>query len=165
MLKKFFKKKNVTVIAKVRAPNGFLFKIEERYSMPHGYDGCGCKYCRSKIRRKPKRYLEEVSVQLYCKNTSKPVGYVNLIRYNPKSFETHSSLDSEYHGKGIGTKMYARAIQWCLENGYKARSSGGSSEMATRVWEGKTLRRYFNIRTSAEKYDGGGTWYAWGKNQ
>src|SRR5208282_3735301 len=60
---------------------------------------------------------------------------------------THSELDYDLHGRGFGTKLYVRAIQWALAHRYKARSSGASSAYAKRVWEGKGIREYFYLRT------------------
>ena len=42
--------------------------------------------------------------------------------------------------------MYAKAIQWGIENGYRIKSSGGSSSDALRVWRGSTLKRFFDIK-------------------
>lgn len=43
--------------------------------------------------------------------------------------------------------MYAKAIQFALQNGWKVRSSECPSDDAKRVWKGKTLRKYFSIKT------------------
>lgn len=87
-------------------------------------------------------YLER-TVRLH----TKVVGNICLVRHNRVSFETHSWLAEKFHGKGLGTLLYAKAIQWCLDNGYKVRSSGTTLEAAQRVWRGKGLRKYFTILT------------------
>lgn len=115
-------------IAKIRAPRGFNFQIKKLYG--------------------------SIYVNLHRSSDNMFLGRVNLCNRNGLWYETHSSLLEEYHNKGLGALMYARAIQWCLENGFKVRSSGSSSEKAQRVWRGKSIRDYFNIRTKKVKYNG-----------
>lgn len=122
-------------IVRVRAPAGFRWKIVERKSVP-GYTS-GCVY-----------------VQLVHQGNSRKIGEIRLYKEEDGRYETHSNLDSKYHGRGYGAKLYARAIQWCLENGHSVRSSGSSSEEAQRVWRGKTIRKFFRIRTKHFRYAG-----------
>lgn len=63
-----------------------------------------------------------------------------------RRFITHSQLRYEHHCKGLGVLMYAKAIQYCKENGYKVSSSYMPSEAAKRVWQSKSIRKYFNVR-------------------
>lgn len=98
------------------------------------------------------------------KNPAQEIGHVSLYRqFYPKMrrdhWETHSQLDSRYWGQGLGGTMYAKAIQWCLDRGYKVRSSGASSDMAKRVWNGKKIRQYFSIRKRTTRW-GNMTWFA-----
>lgn len=90
-------------------------------------------------------------------------GNVELERVNDgDTFITHSNLRYEYHGKGLGTLLYAKAIAWAFDHGFKVRSSGSSSSMAKRVWESKGLRKHFNIRKiyrKANRYVPEETWY------
>ena len=123
--------KYLPVVAKTRAPNGFHWKIDDYY---HG---------------------ESVYVKL-CDSKDHVIGKITLDRLTEKpvpQYLTHSYLDHEYHGKGWGTKMYARAIQWCLERGYRVRSSGYSSENAKRVWKGKGIREKFVIRQRSNRHN------------
>lgn len=89
--------------------------------------------------------------------------YVGSVRLVPeedkksKIVQTHSELNFNLRGRGYGTKLYVRAIQWGLAHGYKVRSSGGSSDQAERVWEGKGIREYFHLRTISNTY-GRRTW-------
>jgi GNAT superfamily N-acetyltransferase len=87
------------------------------------------------------------------------VGEVRLQREDAvkRIVSTHSDLNYDLRGRGIGTKLYVRAIQWGLAHGYKVRSSGGSSEDAERVWAGKGIREYFYLRTITSSY-GRRTW-------
>ena len=92
---------------------------------------------------------------------NRKVGYVDLhvpYPYKQKKVATHSYLSHHLRGKKIGTKIYAKAIEWALKHGYKVKSSGSSSEDATRVWQGKGLRKLFDIKSRHTDY--GLTWYA-----
>ena len=106
-----------------------------------------------------------MEVCLHDTLTRRRIGTVSLVKhYLTGSYVTHSRLDSLYHRRGLGTIMYARAIQWALDNGHVVRSSGNSSDMAQRVWKSKGLRNFFSIRKRKHKecsrYD---TWYAYSK--
>jgi GNAT superfamily N-acetyltransferase len=110
-------------LARVRAPKGYHFEV-----VKPDYDGA------------------YTFVRLYKKGVQYYIGQISLEPYGTKTYATHSRLEDAYHGKGLGAIMYAKAIQWCLDNGYKVRSSGSPSEYAQRVWGGSSLRRYFSIR-------------------
>ncbi len=116
-------------IAKVRAPNGFMWKIIAHSSSP-----------------------TYVVIALCFKGNRKKIGEVCLHKQEDGAFETHSDLNERHHGKGFGAKLYARAIQWCLENGHPVRSSGCTSTEAQRVWRGKTIRKFFKIKTNHSPY-------------
>ena len=89
-----------------------------------------------------------VRISLINSKNKGDMGYVNLVRNTyTGSMNTHSQLHPNLRNKGFGTLLYARAIQWALENGYPVRNSGGSSEMAQRVWRGKSIRKFFRIVT------------------
>jgi GNAT superfamily N-acetyltransferase len=129
------------ILPNLRAPKGFRFKIVEQYG--------------------------SVKVQLF-KNRKK-VGHINMYKAYPygkaEKLETHSWLHEDLRGKGIGTLLYSRAIEWALKNGYKVKSSGGSSEMAQRVWNSKGIRQHFRIRRIDRKNKGyfSDLWYAYAK--
>ena len=102
------------------------------------------------------RYDNEPEIQL--RNRSNDIiGRINLslVKLLPvPRFETHSYLDSFYQGKGWGTKLYAKAIQWCLVHGFKVSSSTSPSDMAKRVWKSDGLRQLFMIRQVKVKTPG-----------
>lgn len=112
------------------------------------------------------KQIENVYCQLYdlSKNSEYNVGSVSLERGYGKTFNTHADLGFDYHGKGFGTLLYSKAIAWALNHGFKAQSSGDSSDMAKRVWNGKGLRKHFNIRKITKGYGNTTytkeTWYA-----
>jgi hypothetical protein len=130
---------------RVRAPNGFHFKFrfEQYKNKIHNV------YCE----------LYQTSSDLYA------IGQVELVEYGKKSFATHSNLNQQFWNQGLGTLMYAKAIAWALNHGYKVRSSGGSSEMAKRTWSGKRLHALFDIRKVNKRYSysTAETWYAYPK--
>ena len=130
-----------TVLPTLRAPKGYHFKVE-RSGKYHTY------------------------IRLFD-STKMQVGYISLVKLNyndtEKRWATHSYLRYDLHGKGLGALLYSKAIEWGLKHGYKIRSSGASSDMAQRVWKGKSLRQYFSIRHRANKIHSAGTWYAYPK--
>lgn len=141
--------KKSTKIAKVRAPNGYEFRIKENKVYSRFQDS-GYKF---------------IQVNLFSKRRGKTIGHVNLVRYSKnEAFNTHSNLEERYRGKGYGSLMYAKAIQWCLEHDYKVSSSGASSQDAQRVWKGKTLRKFFKIKVKRyQTYPDYDKWYAYAK--
>jgi len=116
-------------VAQVRAPSNFKWRIKE-------------------ISR------STVYVTLLHRGNNKKIGAVRLYKQDDGTWETHSDLDFRYRNRGFGARLYARAIQYCLVNGYRVRSSGGSSEDAQRVWRGKTIRKYFRIKTKHFLFSG-----------
>lgn len=126
-------------ISKVRAPKGYTFRIKK---MSNHY----------------------TQVALFLSSTiDKKIGQVNLIKVRPGYYETHSYLEEDYHNKGLGALLYARAIQHALQNGWRVRSSGNSSSEAQRVWKGKTIRKYFSIKLKKAKDRDYDKWYAYAK--
>lgn len=112
-------------MSKVIAPKGFSFKV---------------------IRH------DSYRIMVYLlKGPHNEVGHITLSQEYPGCYATHSTLLPRYRGKGLGALMYAKAIQWGLEHGYRVRSSGSSSQDAQRVWRGKSLRKWFDIRVKKGK--------------
>lgn len=129
----------------IRAPKGFKFEISIT----------GNRFGEQK----------DILISLIDLKSKSNVGHISLESQNKSSnsFATHSYLREEYHGKGLGAKLYAKAIQYCLARGYKVRSSGYSSLMAERVWRSKTIRKYYRIKSKRCKKYGDTTWYAYAK--
>lgn len=127
-------------VPKIKAPKGYKFKvIANRFS---------------------------AQVNLLLANGVE-IGHITLVRDSSSVkniYRTHSTLNSAYHRKGLGSLMYARAIQFALEKGYSISSSGGSSDAAQRVWKGKTIRKYFTIKLKRrDKNYRHDRWYAYVK--
>jgi GNAT superfamily N-acetyltransferase len=152
---------------RIRMPEGFWFKF----------------VTHKNATREDKWDMSEdtaVLIKLYDKKNrfddpywtaNEPIGTIELVKCDKgKRVCTHSDLNDEYHGKKLGALMYAYAIKWGIEHGYKVKSSGSSSTMARRVWAGKTIRSHFKIRSrkhprldpkNPEWYSP--TWYAYKK--
>lgn len=127
-----------TTTPTIRAPKGFRFRIDKSDS-PYNAAEIIVYYILTIKGKKVEREIGRVSLEPSYRNN--------------KTLHTHSHLSKVFHGMGLGSLMYARAIRWALENGYKIRSSGGTSDAAVRVWEGKTLRKYFDItKTRGGRY-------------
>jgi GNAT superfamily N-acetyltransferase len=126
----------------VRAPKGFFFKIEKEPYYKYSYNP---RVLPKKLNRPGNVY-----VKLYDRNHQYNdryhIGYIQLEVNNSKWYVTHSYLDLEYRSKGLGTLLYARAIKWCFDNGYKCRSSYSSSWLAKNVWEGQHIKKFFHIK-------------------
>lgn len=116
-------------VAQVRAPSGFRWSIKEVSK-------------------------EYVRVSLVHKGNNQKIGTIRLYKQEDNLWKTHSDLNFRYRNRGFGAKLYARAIQYCLVHGYRISSSGASSEDAQRVWRGKTIRKYFRIKTKHFTYNG-----------
>lgn len=141
---------------RVRAPKGYYFQITPTKDVP-----CTCAEC-SKFKKKHDATPYSVRINLMDSKTDKYCGHVNLVKQRTGYYKTHSSLNEMLRGKGIGAIMYAKAIQYCHDNGYKVSSSGNSSGDAQRVWAGKKIRAYFQVRKRSTNY-GSPIWFAYSK--
>lgn len=122
---------NGDMMKKVIAPKGYSFKI--------------------KSDRDYGSYDEVFVIELHKKKKGR-IGTVRLVKSYKGCYCTHSDLDDDYHNRGLGTLMYAKAIQWGLKQGYRIRSSGGSSFEAQRVWRGSSLKRWFDIKIKRDHH-------------
>jgi GNAT superfamily N-acetyltransferase len=139
------------ILPNLRAPKGYNFKIiEQQFNV------------LVQLRDKNNRKVGEIRMNKRYKTKYQNGGYKYKFL---KKVETHSWLHESLRGKGIGTLLYSRAIEWGLKHGYKVRSSGGSSDMAQRVWNGKGIRQHFRIRRIDRKGTGyySDLWYAYPK--
>lgn len=144
-----------SVVRSPKLPKGFFFKIRKEYD---DWDDDG-------------DYTMEV--RLYDKSFHEgryEIGGVTLQKRGKNKrgvqmWETHSNLNSSHWNKKLGVSMYVRAIKWCLDRGYKVQSSTSTSELAQRVWNGKTIRKYVRIIKRKHKYYGGHdtSWHAFAK--
>ena len=163
------------VISKIKAPEGYRFevrKIPAYYNNTEGLKYLSPEYNEAiRVATERNKYIQDhsdingayfgeqdiklsqVRIILVEKKRGLEMGNVNLaMNVYSNSFHTHSFLHATLHNKGFGTLLYARAIQWALENGFTVRNSGSSSDLAQRVWRGKSLRKYFRIVTKHNKY-------------
>ena len=80
-------------------------------------------------------------------HTPNAIGRVILERTSDGRYQTHSSLEPKYRGKGLGALTYAAAIDFALTHGYHVRCSYNRSDSAAKVWSGRTLRQFFRIKS------------------
>lgn len=108
-------------------------------------------------------YDKHMVVQLYHNNFI--IGRLELIYDSrTKFYVTHSTLSNTYHGKGLGAKLYAKGIKWCIENGHRVKSSSSPSFFAQRVWNGTYIRKHFNVSKRRESYSGSMAWFPYRKS-
>lgn len=118
--------------AKVRCPKGFKFRIRQRSVFGGSYN--------SKI-----VHLETVAIIIELIHDGEMIGYVDVVKTMRSTWETHSSLDVEFHDRGFGVLLYAKAIDVVLKRGYKIESSHEPSEAAARVWKSRRLNELYDI--------------------
>ena len=82
-------------------------------------------------------------------------------RLKKRIYTTHSFLSTKYRNKGLGARMYAKAIAWCLARGYKVQSYYSPSTKAQRVWKGKYLASKFTITPKKKRYWYGSSEFTW----
>jgi GNAT superfamily N-acetyltransferase len=64
-----------------------------------------------------------------------------------KKYTTHcEGINRKYRRKGLGTLLYATMIDFALKKKWKVGSSYSPSTEARRVWKGKHLNSYFQIK-------------------
>lgn len=128
----------------IRAPRGFRFEV-----FP------------------PNRIAETINVSL-ASSDDRVVGSVSLkwidnnlddVQFDStsrdpkfKRFETHSSLNSDLRGRGLGTLLYAKAIEIGMKNGLNVHSSTMPSKYAVRVWQSRGLRKLYRIQRKNGRY-------------
>lgn len=88
---------------------------------------------------------------LYNEN-KKFVGRVRIAETKYGFYESHAALNDAYQNHGLGSKLYVCAIKYALSNGIVVRSSTNPSDMALRVWNGKTMNDVFEIKKLQKRY-------------
>lgn len=155
-----------SVVRNPNLPKGFFFKVRKECNE---YYGCDCPDCRKSNDGYGGYTMEVELFSLDYQDAKVPIGGITLqkngkTKKGTQIWETHSHLSSNYWNKKLGAKMYVRAIKWCLDRGYKVQSSDSTSELAQRVWNGKTIRKY--VRIIKRKHANGGyssIWHAYAK--
>lgn len=81
-------------------------------------------------------------------------GRVGLKLIDVGLLETHSSLDKELQGQGLGIQMYAKAITLAHEKGFEVCSSTHTERYlpATHLWNSRRLNEMFKIEMDDERY-------------
>lgn len=71
-----------------------------------------------------------------------------LFRYRlGYEYSTHSDLREEYCNKGLGISLYVAGINAIIQSGNRVVSDTVQSIHSRRLWQGRTIRKYFNIKT------------------
>jgi GNAT superfamily N-acetyltransferase len=129
-----------TTTSSLRAPKGFHFKTE--------------KSPNANLRYEAARVLVYFVLPIKGKLVEREIGSLTLepSHKDKKILHTHSYISEVFHGMGLGTQLYARAIKWALENKYQVRSSMSPSPQAQRVWNSKGLSKLFTITKKRGPY-------------
>jgi len=80
------------------------------------------------------------------------IGHLELYETKGRFYETHSFLQEDVRGLGLGILLYDTAISSCLKQGVEIRSSKDPSWQAIRLWRSKTLRAKYNIKKQSDFY-------------
>lgn len=132
----------------MRAPNGFRLKVVHDTVVSMAYESDSVIL----------PIAPAIIIKLF--HGTEEVGYVELVATRDGAWETHSLLDEEFRGRGLGILMYAKAIDVVLRRGQVVRSSHLPSADATRTWKSERLNELFKIR-----HDGGRFYVAGRKTQ
>lgn len=94
--------------------------------------------------------IATLDIDLYTVPDEEFVGYVTMNeklceRTGAHFYETHSFIDEEYRGKGLGIKLYDRAIREGMKRLGDVRSSLTPSDDAIRTWKSKRLNKKHKI--------------------
>src|ERR1700679_1172457 len=118
---------------RIRAPKDFKFKVVEEKNYQGQSWGYTVKlFHREMVDTRVPIKGKKFKVKIVKKMSDRYIGHVRLARnyQKPEVLNTHSQLHNDFHHKGLGALIYAKAIQVGLDNGYRVHSSGSSSDMA-----------------------------------
>ena len=127
----------------LRCPNGYRFHVVSTETEISGYDITDAE---------PNEIVKTIKIELRRTSDREMIGYVDLV-WRPVGFwETHSYLDEAERGHGLGTLMYAKAIDTVLKRGSTVRSSERTSDAAKQVWRSRGLNELFNITRKNDRF-------------
>lgn len=84
---------------------------------------------------------------VYCYDTT-----VRCATRKIRVYETHSRLEPEHRGKGLGLAMYSAAIDYGLERGDAVVSTYSPSAFAQRVWCSTRLAKAYLVSKLNKRY-------------
>ncbi len=119
---------------KFRAPKGFHVRIRDKVIDSITHEGVSYREC----------IAHHVELNFH----DEVVGYVDVIKTISGYWETHSYIDDEHRGRGLGTLIYAKAIDGILKRGHEVRSSYKPSMDARNVWLSRKLNGLYDIEQS-----------------
>lgn len=123
-----------------RAPDGFNIRVRSFYAEKDNfYDN---DY--------PEDIVPIFELRLYDTNTYRPgfkliAGFLWLAKIKSGDWETHSELEPEYRGRGLGTLLYARAFDYGMNHKLSVVSSLNPSADAQRVWRSRSINDKFFV--------------------
>lgn len=126
----------------LRCPKGYRFHVVSTVAESSGYV--------SNVL--PKDQTQTYRIELRTSFDNEMIGYVDVAQTVFGFWETHAYLDSPYRGNGLGTLMYAKAIDTMLKLDNDIRSSATPSSNAEGVWRSKRLREHFIIKRKAGRF-------------
>lgn len=100
----------------------------------------------------PTSEVRSIWIELYNSKTKEKIGYVDLVLTKYNFWETHSTLDDEEQGKGLGVLMYAKAIDVGLKNELVVKSSTAPSDDAKRTWKSRRLNALYEIKQQNKRF-------------
>ena len=109
----------------IKCPKGYKLIIEKTYAAAAAY--------RSKILSKNRVKTIRINIINIKKNDA--VGWVDLVWTQKRFWETHSYVDEDERGKGLGLAAYSKAINVVLRRVERVMSSSSPSADAVRVWQ------------------------------
>ena len=86
------------------------------------------------------------------KKNNQEVGRIDLVDTNLGFYETHSFVEKEFRGMGLGIKLYALAFRRGFREGIIVKSTNVPSKYAKRVWKSKTLNSMFEIKRESNRW-------------
>jgi hypothetical protein len=126
----------------LRCPKGYRFHVVSTIAESSGYV--------SNVL--PEDQTQTWRIELRTSLDNEMIGYVDVAQTLLGFWETHSYLDAPHRGNGLGTLMYAKAIDTLLKFGQDIRSSMTPSPNAEGCWRSKKLRDHYVIKRKGGRF-------------
>lgn len=98
----------------------------------------------------PKDSTDRLLIDLY--DSCDLIGWVDVLKTRFGYWETHSSLDENYWGLGLGVALYDQAIYESHKRNINICSSTNFSQHAERVWRSRQLNHRWNIKKRYNRF-------------
>lgn len=97
-------------------------------------------------------YTHAICINLRSRVTREVIGYIDLIKTKHKFYETHSFLDEDRRGQGLGKSLYEKAFEFAMEHDLNLRSSRKPSIAAIYVWNSSELNNQYKISKIGDRF-------------